>query len=230
MSCSMEQLVGQALAHMEVVEKATNEVDAKQNASAQLLQSLITQMQEFRADNQGLRARIDEIERQPKVQSVTQELRAENQALRARIDELERRPKVGTSGGSSRPATLGEIMERRNALREIKEAGINLLMARAAGYSLPEMMQAGYVEGLMQASYSIAEVRLAGYSIAEAKRAGYVAGLKQAGYTTAEVKQAGYTCAEVKQAGYTCAEVKQAGYTCEEAKQAGYAHIVWLHS
>ena len=128
MSCSMEQLVGQALAHMEVVEKATNEVDAKQNASAQLLQSLITQMQELRADNQALRQEL-----RADNQAHRQELRAENQALRTRIDELERQPKVGSSGGSSRPATLGEIMERRNALREIKEAGIDLLMARAAG-------------------------------------------------------------------------------------------------
>eukprot|EP00966_Prymnesium_polylepis_P089567 2073799-Prymnesium_polylepis.1 len=72
----MEQLVGHALSQVDMVEKATNEVDAKQNATGQLVQALLTQIQ----------------------------------TLQARVDELEREPR--SSGGSSRPATLAEIMER----------------------------------------------------------------------------------------------------------------------
>ena len=59
-----------------------NEVDAKQSATAHLMQALLTQMQEMRADNQALRARVEELERQPR-----------------------------NSGGSgTRPATLAEII------------------------------------------------------------------------------------------------------------------------
>ena len=48
---STDAVIGQALAHVDLVEKAVNEVDAKQNATAQLVQALATQMQALHADN-----------------------------------------------------------------------------------------------------------------------------------------------------------------------------------
>ena len=44
----MEQLIGHALAQVDVVEKATNEVDAKQHATSQLMQALLTQLNTLR--------------------------------------------------------------------------------------------------------------------------------------------------------------------------------------
>ena len=45
----MEQLVGHALAQVDILEKAANEVDAHQNATAELVQALLTQVQTLQA-------------------------------------------------------------------------------------------------------------------------------------------------------------------------------------
>jgi len=201
---SPELVCGHMLVQVDILEKAVNELDArqvkaaaeqdakhikavaeseaKQSAAMQLVQSLLTQMTELRKE--------------------LQEVRAHNQALAARLNAELELPR--SASGASRPATLEELIQRRDALAKIKAAKMDCVMVKAAGYTCAEAKQAGY---------TCAEVRQGGYTCAEAR---------QGGFTLAEMKQGGYTCAEAKQGGYTCAEMKQAGYTCAEAKQAGF--------
>jgi len=180
--------------------KAVAESEAKQSAAMQLVQSLLTQMTELRHE--------------------LQEVRAHNQALAARLNAELELPR--SASGASRPATLEELIQRRDALAKIKAAKMDCVMVKAAGYTCAEAKQAGY---------TCAEAKQGGYTCAEARSAGYIEGLKAAGYTCAEAKQVGYTCAEAKQgcyveglkaAGYTCAEAKQAGFIPRECKQAGF--------
>ena len=219
---SPELVCGHMLVQVDILEKAVNELDArqvkaaaeqdakhikavaeseaKQSAAMQLVQSLLTQMTELRNE--------------------LQEVRAHNQALAARLNAELELPR--SASGASRPATLEELIQRRDALAKIKAAKMDCVMVKAAGYTCAEAKQAGY---------TCAEAKQGGYTCAEARSAGYIEGLKAAGYTCAEAKQVGYTCAEAKQgcyveglkaAGYTCAEAKQAGFNPRECMQAGF--------
>ena len=133
---SSEQAYGQALVQVDLIEKAVNEVDAKQNATEKLVQVLFTQMQELRADNQ---------------------------ALRSRVEELERRPR-NAGGGGTRPATFDELEERVMALKEIRARGKSCGMARAAGYTCAEAREAGYpLLEAKAAGWASDKLRMAGY-------------------------------------------------------------------
>jgi hypothetical protein len=161
--------------------KAVAESEAKQSAAMQLVQSLLTQMTELRHE--------------------LQEVRAHNQALAARLNAELELPR--SASGASRPATLEELIQRRDALAKTKAAKMDCVMVKAAGYTCAEAKQAGY---------TCAEAKQGGYTCAEAKQAGYVEGLKAAGYTCAEAKQAGFIPRECKQAGFTFQECRAAGF------------------
>ena len=66
-------------------------------------------------------------------------LRDEVSRLRDEMDEIalaKRQVAAFARGASaSRPATLAELVERRDALRAIKEANMSCAMVRSAGYS-----------------------------------------------------------------------------------------------
>jgi hypothetical protein len=225
---SPELVCGHMLVQVDILEKAVNELDARQikavaeqdakhiraeatqSAAMQLLQSLHTQMTELRDENQALRARLEE-ERMT-MSTQLQEIRAHNQALAARLNAELELPR--SASGASRPATLEELIQRRDALVKIKAAKMDCVMVKAAGYTCAEARQAGY---------TCAEARHGGYTCAEARQGGFtLAEMKQGGYTCAEAKHGGYKLAEVKQAGYTLAEMKKGCYTCEEARLAGF--------
>ena len=99
------QYYAQFAVEMEQVKKAVDTLDAKQNATKELVEGLQSQMRTLVQSNE-----------------------AQMQALRTRLDELERQPK---SSGGGAPPTLAEILERRSALAEIRAAGIGCGMARA---------------------------------------------------------------------------------------------------
>ena len=91
-----------------------------------------------------------------------QALQAQVSTLQLRLAEVERAP---ASGGGTRPATLAEIIERRNALREIREAGLSAGEARAAGYTCADVKAVGY---------SLLEAKAAGWLSDELRMVGYV--------------------------------------------------------
>ena len=136
---------GQALAHLDLLEKAVNEVGAKQGATEQLVQGTLAQV--------------------PTLLAELQEVRADNQALRARVDELERLNKSVGVGGGAQPATLAALRGRRAALAEIKEAGLSAGEARAAGYTCADVKAVGY---------DLAAARAAGWPMEELRTVGYV--------------------------------------------------------
>jgi hypothetical protein len=180
---SPELVCGHMLVQVDILEKAVNELDARQvkavaeldakhiraeatqSAAMQLVQSLLTQVTELRNE--------------------LQEVRAHNQALAARLNAELELPR--SASGASRPATLEELIQRRDALAKIKAAKMDCVMVKAAGYTC-------------------AEARQVGYTCAEAR---------QGGYTCAEARQGGYTLDEMKQGGYTCTEAKQGGYNLD---------------
>jgi hypothetical protein len=193
---SPELVCGHMLVQVDILEKAVNELDArqvkavaeqdakhikavaeseaKQSAAMQLVQSLLTQMTELRNE--------------------LQEVRAHNQALAARLNAELELPR--SASGASRPATLEELIQRHDALAKIKAAKMDCVMVKAAGYTCAEAKQSGY-------------------TLAEAK---------QGGFTCAEMRLGGYTCAEMKQAGFNPRECMQAGFTYQEGKATGYRY------
>jgi cell division protein FtsB len=88
---------------VDLVKDAVNEVDAKQSATAQLVQALTQQMQMLTQQMQMLRA--------------------DNQALRAQVNELERQPRNTGGGGGPRPATLTELMRNGAPRRARRDQG-----------------------------------------------------------------------------------------------------------
>jgi len=167
----MEQLVGHALARVDELKKATNELDTKQNAMTQLMDAKQAATAELVNAKQAATAELVNAKQNASAELMqalltqVHELRTDNQSLRARLDALERQPKHSGSSGSARPATLAEIVERRDALREIKQAGIDCRLARATGYSCAEARQAGY---------PLLEAKAAGWSSDELRMAGYI--------------------------------------------------------
>ena len=135
--------------------KAVAEQDAKhiraeatQSAAMQLVQSLLTQMTELRNE--------------------LQEVRAHNQALAARLNAELELPR--SASGASRPATLEELIQRRDALAKIKAAKMDCVMVKAAGYTCAEAKQAGYMCAEMkQGGYNPKECMQAGFSFQEGR-------------------------------------------------------------
>ena len=103
---TVARFYGQVSIDMDLMKKAVNEIDAKQAATAQLIEGLQSQLP---ASAQLVQSLVTQL----------QELRADNQALRARVDEL-----ASQHSSSSVPVTLAELMERRSALPYINAAGI----------------------------------------------------------------------------------------------------------
>jgi hypothetical protein len=140
--------------------KAVAESEAKQSAAMQLLQTLQTQMTELRHENQALRARLEE--ERATMSTQLQEVRAHNQALAARLNAELELPR--SASGASRPATLEELIQRRDALAKIKAAKMDCVMVKAAGYTCAEAKQAGFnPRECMQAGFAFLEGQAAGY-------------------------------------------------------------------
>jgi hypothetical protein len=184
---SPELVCGHMLVQVDILEKAVNELDArqvkaaaeldakhvkaaaeseaKQSAAMQLVQSLQTQMTELRDENQALRARLEE-ERATSQQVQTmwtqlQEVRAHNQALAARLNAELELPR--SASGASRPATLEELIQRRDALAKIKAAKMDCGMAKSAGYTCAEARVVGYTLSEAKVAWGTDELRAAGY-------------------------------------------------------------------
>jgi hypothetical protein len=121
--------------------KAVAESEAKQSAAMQLVQSLLTQMTELRKE--------------------LQEVRAHNQALAARLNTERELPR--SASGASRPATLAEVKQRRAALVEIKADGVDCGMAKSAGYTCAEARVVGYTLSEAKVAWATDELRAAGY-------------------------------------------------------------------
>ena len=160
---SPELVCGHMLVQVDILEKAVNELDArqvkavaeqdakhikavaeseaKQSAAMQLVQSLLTQMTELRKE--------------------LQEVRAHNQALAARLNAELELPR--SASGASRPATLAEVKQRRAALAEIKADGVDCGMAKSAGYTCAEARVAGYTLSEAKVAWATDELRAAGY-------------------------------------------------------------------
>ena len=173
---SPELVCGHMLVQVDILEKAVNELDArqvkavaeseaKQSAAMQLLQSLQTQMTELRHENQALRARLEEeraISQQVQTMSTQlQEVRAHNQALAARLNAELVLPR--SASGASRPATLEELIQRRDALAKIKAAHADCGMVQSAGYTCAEARAAGYTLSEAKVAWATDELRAAGY-------------------------------------------------------------------
>ena len=105
---TVARFYGQVSIDMDLMKKAVNEIDAKQAATAQLIEGLQSQLP---ASAQLVQSLVTQL----------QELRADNQALRARMDELASQPK--RSGGGA-PPTIDELVARIEALKEIRRKGI----------------------------------------------------------------------------------------------------------
>ena len=93
-------------------------------------------------------------------------LRDEVSRLRDEITLAKQQAAAFAGGASaSRPATLAELVERRNALRAIKEANMSCAMVRSAGYTCAEAKEVGY---------TLAEAKAAGWSSEELRAASYI--------------------------------------------------------
>jgi uncharacterized protein YjbI with pentapeptide repeats len=160
---SPELVCGHMLVQVDILEKAVNELDArqvkaaaeqdakhikavaeseaKQSAAMQLVQSLLTQMTELRKE--------------------LQEVRAHNQALAARLNAELELPR--SASGASRPATLEELIQRRDALAKIKAAEMDCGMAKSAGYTCAEARVVGYTLSEAKVAWATDELRAAGY-------------------------------------------------------------------
>ena len=156
---SPELVCGHMLVQVDILEKAVNELDARQvkaaaeqdakhvraeatqSAAMQLVQSLLTQMTELRKE--------------------LQEVRAHNQALAARLNAELELPR--SASGASRPATLEELIQRRDALAEIKAAHVDCGMAKSAGYTCAEARVVGYTLSEAKVAWATDELRAAGY-------------------------------------------------------------------
>ena len=154
-----ELVCGHMLVQVDILEKAVNELDARQvkaaaeqdakhvraeatqSAAMQLVQSLLTQMTELRNE--------------------LQEVRAHNQALAARLNAELELPR--SASGASRPATLEELIQRRDALAEIKAAHVDCGMAKSAGYTCAEARVVGYTLSEAKVAWATDELRAAGY-------------------------------------------------------------------
>jgi len=178
---SPELVCGHMLVQVDILEKAVNELDArqvkaaaeqdakhvkaaaeseaKQSAAMQLLQSLQTQMTELRHENQALRARLEE--ERATMSTQLQEVRAHNQALAARLNAELELPR--SASGASRPATLEELIQRRDALAKIKAAHVDCGMAKSAGYTCAEARVVGYTLSEAKVAWGTDELRAAGY-------------------------------------------------------------------
>ena len=95
----MEQLIGHALSRVDDVEKLHDRLEAETKSS----------MKEWTGEARTAGQLI-------------QALQAQVSTLQLRLAEFERAP---VSGGSSRPPTLEEIIERRSQLQRIKDAGMD---------------------------------------------------------------------------------------------------------
>jgi uncharacterized protein YjbI with pentapeptide repeats len=178
---SPELVCGHMLVQVDILEKAVNELnakqvkaaaeqdakhvkavaesEAKQSAAMQLLQSLQTQMTELRHENQALRARLEE--ERATMSTQLQEVRAHNQALAARLNAELELPR--SASGASQPATLEELIQRRDALAEVKAAKMDCGMAKSAGYTCAEARVVGYTLSEAKVAWGTDELRAAGY-------------------------------------------------------------------
>ena len=145
----MEQLIGHALSRVDGVEKLHDRHEVETKSS----------MHEWKAEVMTASQAIQAEARA--TAQIIQDLRSQVTALQTRVAELERTP----ASGGSRPATLEEIVERRNALRKIKEAGLSAGEARAAGYTCADAKAIGY---------SLLEAKAAGWSSDELRMVGYI--------------------------------------------------------
>jgi len=123
------------------------------------------------------------------------------------------RDQMESGGFSLRDAT--EMAESGFTCEEAFACGFSAAAAREAGYTLPQLLEAGYVEGLKEAGFGIVEVAATGF----------VKSLKEAGYTGEEAYAAGYSCSQFAAAGYSCTEARVAGYSCAEARAAGWTMV-----
>eukprot|EP00966_Prymnesium_polylepis_P003750 85377-Prymnesium_polylepis.1 len=127
----MEQLVGHALSQVDIVEKAANDqVDAKQNATAQLVQALLTQVQ-------TLQARVAELE-QTRGSTGASKRPATLEEIVERRSQLQRIKEADLSAGEARAAGY--------TCADAKAVGYTLLEAKAAGWSSDELRMVGYVD------------------------------------------------------------------------------------
>jgi hypothetical protein len=79
-----------------------------------------------------------------------------------------------------------------------------MAMAGSAGYSVSELLSAGY---------SLSALRRAGYSASELLSADYsLSALRRAGYSAAELRRAGYSVSELLSAGYSLSALRRAGF------------------
>jgi ribosomal protein L13E len=109
-----------------------------------------------------------------------------------------------------------------------------LAAARAAGYDLPSLKDAGFTAAafravgcnwadLKTAGFTAAEIKAAGCDVASARAVGFdLPSLKAAGFAAAAFRAAGCNWADLKTAGFTAAEIKSAGCDVAAARAAGF--------
>jgi uncharacterized protein YjbI with pentapeptide repeats len=171
---SPELVCGHIMVQVDILEKAVNELDARQikavaeqdakhlKAVAELEANHIKAVAESEAKQSAAMQLVQSLLTQmTELRNELQEVRAHNQALAARLNAELELPR--SASGASRPATFEELIQRRDALAKIKAAKMDCGMAKSAGYTCAEARAAGYTLSEAKVAWATDELRAAGY-------------------------------------------------------------------